>query len=44
MKITPVSDREAALEQLAQDIAEARAQHRRGKGYTTEEVEELLGL
>ena len=41
MKVTPVNEREAGLEQLARDIAEARAQQRR---YTTEEVEKLLGL
>lgn len=44
MKVTPVTEREAALEQLARDVAEARAQHARGEGYTTEEVEALLGL
>ena len=44
MKVTPVSKREAALEQLARDIAEARAQHARGEGYTAEEMEKMLGL
>jgi flagellar motility protein MotE (MotC chaperone) len=44
MKVTPVNDREAALEQLAQDIAEARAQYKRGEWHTTDELEKLLGL
>ena len=43
-KVTPVSEREAGLEQLARDIAEARAQHARGEGYTSEELRKSLGL
>jgi hypothetical protein len=44
LRVTPVSEREAALERLAQDVALAREQWKRGEYYTTAEVEKMLGL
>lgn len=44
MKVTPLTAEEASLEQLTKDIAEARAQYKRGEYYTTEELRKSLGL
>ena len=43
-EVKPFSKKEAIMEKLAADIAEARQQVRDGKVYTMEEVRRHLGL
>ena len=43
-EVKPFSKKEAIMEKLAADIAEARQQVRDGKVYTLEEVRRHLGL
>ena len=44
MKVMPVTQKELELEKLRADIAEARAQARRGEGYSSAEIRSLLGI
>lgn len=43
-RVAPLSKKEMALEELAQEISEARAQAKRGEVFTQEEIEKMLGL
>lgn len=43
-EVRPLSEKEASLEQLAADIAEARAQYKKGEYYTEEEIIKQFGL
>ena len=44
LEVRSLSPKESAMEQLAVEIAEARAQVKRGKVYTQEEVAEMFGF
>lgn len=43
-RVSPMSRKEIEFEQLKADIAEARAQARRGEGYSSDEVRKMLGI
>ncbi len=43
-EVTPIDEDELILEKFADDIAEARAQARRGEVYTEEEIRKELGI
>ena len=43
-RVSPMTRKELELEQLKADIAEARAQARRGEGYTSDEVRAMLAV
>ena len=42
--VTPPTDKELELQELAQEVAEARTDYRKGNYCTQEEVERELGL
>lgn len=44
MKVLPMTRKELELEKLRADIAEARAQARRGEGYSSAEIRSMLGI
>lgn len=44
MKVMPMTRKELELEKLKADIAEARAQARRGEGYSSAEIRAMLGI
>ena len=44
MKVLPMTRKELELEKLRADIAEARAQARRGEGHSSAEIRSMLGL
>lgn len=44
MRVSPLSCKELELEQLKADIAEARAQIKRGEVYSLEEIKTELGI
>ena len=44
MRVSPMSAKELELEQLKADIAEARAQIKRGEFFTLEEVQKEFGI
>lgn len=44
LRITPLSEEEGALEQVALDIAEAREEMERGESYSSDEVRKMLGI
>ena len=43
-RVSPMSRKELELEQLRADIAEARAQIKRGDSYTMEEIKKEFGI
>ncbi|OGJ57002.1 hypothetical protein A3H22_03650 [Candidatus Peribacteria bacterium RIFCSPLOWO2_12_FULL_55_15] len=43
-RVSPMTRKELEYEQLKADIAEARAQVRRGEGYSSDEVRAMLGI
>lgn len=43
-RVMPMTRKELEYEQLKADIAEARAQVRRGEGYSSDEVRAMLGI
>lgn len=43
-KIVPLTKKERDLEELAREVAEAREDWRKGRYYTSEEIEKELGL
>ena len=44
LEVKPLSNKEATLEKLAADIAEARADVKAGRVYTVDQVRKYLGL
>jgi hypothetical protein len=44
LEVRSLSHKESAIEQFAAEIAEARAQVKRGEVYTQEEVAEMFGF
>ncbi|MEK7591627.1 MAG: hypothetical protein AAB489_05490 [Patescibacteria group bacterium] len=44
LRVSPMTHKELELEQLKADIAEARAQARRGEGFSSDEVRVMLGI
>ena len=43
-RVSPMTRKELEYDQLKADIAEARAQVRRGEGYSSDEVRAMLGI
>ena len=43
-RVAPFSKKEMALEELTREIAEARAQAKRGEVFTQKEIEKMMGL
>lgn len=43
-RVSPMTQKELELEQLKADIAEARAQVKRGEVYSSKEVRKMLGI
>lgn len=44
LEVKAINPKQAALEQLAREIAEARAQVKRGEVYTSDEVRKMFDL
>ncbi len=44
IEVKPVEEKEFILENLREEVAEARAEVKRGEVYTLDEIEKMLGL
>lgn len=44
MKVMPMTQKDLELDKLRADIAEARAQAKRGEGYSSAEIRTMLGI